>query len=80
MGSLNRIVMELSFWVGVVGVGAAILLTWLVSLLAAANAVIISLPPVLLVIVGGGLIIIAMLSGLLSMGVLKNSQPADLLR
>ncbi|HZV85520.1 MAG TPA: ABC transporter permease [Brevundimonas sp.] len=80
MGSLNRIVMELSFWVGVVGVGAAILLTWLVSLLAAANAVIIALPPVLLVIVGGGLIVIAMLSGLLSMGVLKNSQPADLLR
>jgi putative ABC transport system permease protein len=80
MGSLNRIVMELSFWVGVVGVGAAILLTWLVSLLAAANAVIIALPPVLLVVVGGGLIVIAMLSGLLSMGVLKNSQPADLLR
>ena len=80
MGSLNRIVMELSFWVGVVGVGAAILLTWLVSLFAAANAVIIALPPVLLVIVGGGLIVIAMLSGLLSMGVLKNSQPADLLR
>jgi len=80
MGSLNRIVMELSFWVGVVGVGAAILLTWLVSLLAAANAVIIALPPVLLVVVGGGLIVIAMLSGLLSMGVLKKSQPADLLR
>jgi putative ABC transport system permease protein len=31
-------------------------------------------------IVGGGLVLIAMLSGLLSMGVLKNSQPADLLR
>lgn len=80
MGSLNRIVMELSFWVGVVGVGAAILLTWLVSLLAAANAVIIALPPSLLIIVGGGLIVIAMLSGGLSLGVLKNSQPADLLR
>ena len=80
MGSLRRIVMELSFWVGVVGVGAAILLTWLVSLLAAANAVIISLPPVLLIVVGGGLILIAMGSGLLSMGILKKSQPADLLR
>ncbi|WP_374599720.1 ABC transporter permease [Brevundimonas sp.] len=80
MGSLRRIVMELSFWVGVVGVGAAILLTWLVSLLAAANAVIISLPPVLLIVVGGGLILIAMASGLLSMGILKKSQPADLLR
>ncbi len=80
MGSLNRIVLELSFWVGVVGVAAAIGLTWLVSLLATANAVIIALPPVLLIIVGGGLVVIAMLSGLLSMGVLKNSQPADLLR
>ena len=80
MGSLNRIVMELSFWVGLVGVGAAIGLTLLVQMLAAANAVIIALPPSLLIIVGGGLVVIAMLSGLLSLGILKNSQPADLLR
>ncbi|MGQ3111603.1 MAG: ABC transporter permease [Brevundimonas sp.] len=80
MGSLNRIVMELSFWVGCVGVIAAIGLTWLVSLFAAANAVIIALPPVLLIVVGGGLILIAVLSGALSLGILKNSQPADLLR
>ena len=80
MGSLNRIVMELSFWVGLVGVAAAIGLTLLVQMLALANAVIIALPPVLLIIVGGGLVVIAMLSGLLSLGILKNSQPADLLR
>jgi putative ABC transport system permease protein len=80
MGSLRRIVMELSFWVGLVGVAAAIFLTWLVQQLALANAVIIALPPGLLIFVGGGLVIISMLSGLLSMGVLKNSQPADLLR
>jgi putative ABC transport system permease protein len=80
MGSLNRIVLELSFWVGVVGVAAAVILTWLVSLLAMANAVIIALPVSLLIVVGGGLIVIAMLSGLLSLGILKNSQPADLLR
>lgn len=80
MGSLNRIVVELSFWVGCVGVVAAIVLTWLVSLLAMANAVIIALPPMLLVVVGGGLILIAMISGMLSLGILKNSQPADLLR
>ncbi|MFN3669344.1 MAG: ABC transporter permease [Brevundimonas sp.] len=80
MGSLNRIVMELSFWVGLVGVAAAIGLTMLVQMLALANAVIISLPPILLVVVGGGLVVIAMLSGLLSLGILKNSQPADLLR
>ncbi len=80
MGSLNRIVMELSFWVGLVGVAAAIGLTLLVQMLAMANAVIIALPPILLLIVGGGLVVIAMLSGLLSLGILKNSQPADLLR
>ncbi len=80
MGSLRRIVMELSFWVGMVGVGAAILLTWLLSLLALSNAVIISMPPMLLIVVGGGLIAISMLSGFLSMGILKKSQPADLLR
>jgi len=80
MGSLNRIVMELSFWVGLVGVAAAIGLTLLVQMLAMANAVIIALPPILLLVVGGGLVVIAMLSGLLSLGILKNSQPADLLR
>ena len=31
-------------------------------------------------VVGGGLIGISMLSGFLSMGILKKSQPADLLR
>ena len=80
MGSLRRIVLELSFWVGVVGVMAAILLTWLLSLLAKAAAVIIALPFLLLFVVGCGLIAIAMLSGLLSLGILKKSQPADLLR
>jgi putative ABC transport system permease protein len=80
MGSLRRIVVELSFWVGVVGVFAAIFLTWLVSLLAMAGAVIIALPFSLLLVVGIGLILISMVSGLLSLGILKNSQPADLLR
>ncbi|MBA4807763.1 ABC transporter permease [Brevundimonas sp.] len=80
MGSLRRIVVELSFWVGVVGVFAAIFLTWLVSLLAMMGAVIIALPLSLLIVVGIGLILISMVSGLLSLGILKNSQPADLLR
>ena len=80
MGSLRRIVMELSFWVGMVGVAAAIGLTWLLSLFALSKAVIIALPLPLLIVVGGGLIAISMLSGFLSMGILKKSQPADLLR
>jgi putative ABC transport system permease protein len=80
MGSLRRIVVELSFWVGVVGVAAAIGLTWLVALFAGSQGVLIALQPFALMVVGGGLIAIAMVSGLLSLGVLKNSQPADLLR
>src|SRR5690606_31972691 len=79
MGSLRRIVLELSFWVGLVGVGAAIFLTWLLSLLALSNAIVIAMPPSVLLLVGGGLIAIAMVSGFLSMGILKKSQPADLL-
>jgi putative ABC transport system permease protein len=80
MGDLRNIVMELSFWVGIVGVGAAGLLTWLVTLLASAGGVPMSFPPSLIAIVAVFLVIIAMLSGFLSLGILKNSQPADLLR
>ncbi|MBI1686065.1 ABC transporter permease [Caulobacter hibisci] len=80
MGDLRNIVMELSFWVGIVGVLAAGLLTWLVSLLATAGGVPMYFPPVLIAIVAVFLVVIAMLSGFLSLGVLKNSQPADLLR
>lgn len=80
MGSLRAIVIELSFWVGLVGVGAAILLTWGLSLLAAMGGVTIALHPVLLTVVGIGLVLIAIGSGFLSLGILKKSQPADLLR
>jgi putative ABC transport system permease protein len=80
MGDLRNVVMELSFWVGIVGVLAAGLLTWLVTLLASAGGVPMSFPPMLVGIVAVFLIIIAMLSGFLSLGILKNSQPADLLR
>jgi putative ABC transport system permease protein len=80
MGSLQRIVVELSFWVGVTGVLAAGLLTWLISLLANAYGILMFFPLLLIGIVSSGLIVIAMMSGLLSLGVLKKSQPADLLR
>ncbi|MBU4433282.1 MAG: ABC transporter permease [Alphaproteobacteria bacterium] len=80
MGDLRNIVMELSFWVGIVGVGAAGLLTWLVTLLASAGGVPMYFPPVLIIIVAVFLVLIAILSGFLSLGILKNSQPADLLR
>jgi putative ABC transport system permease protein len=80
MGDLRNIVMELSFWVGIVGVIASAALTWLVSLAATAGGVPMSFPPMLVAVVAVFLIVIAMVSGFLSLGVLKNSQPADLLR
>ena len=80
MGDLRNIVMELSFWVGIVGVGAAGLLTWLVSLVAVAGGVPMYFPPTLIGVVAVFLVVIAMVSGFLSLGILKNSQPADLLR
>lgn len=80
MGDLRNIVMELSFWVGVIGVLAAGVLTWLVTLLASAGGVPMYFPPTLVIVVAIFLIVIAMLSGFLSLGILKNSQPADLLR
>jgi len=80
MWSLRVIVMELSFWVGVAGLAAAMLLTWAVSL--ATNAI--GLPLVVRLPsyewVSAMLMIIAVVSGAMSMGILKKSQPADLLR
>jgi putative ABC transport system permease protein len=80
MGDLRVIVMELSFWVGIAGILTALALTWGVSGLAAWGALPMAFPPVIVGLVSIFLLIIAMLSGLLSLGVLKNSQPADLLR
>lgn len=80
MGSLRAIVMELSFWVGVAGIFAAGLLTWGVSLLAAMSGLTMAFPIPMVAGVCVMLLIIALASGFLSLGVLKKSQPADLLR
>ncbi len=80
MGSLRRVVMELSFWVGVAGLAATTLLTWGVSLLAMMGGLPMAFPLWSVVLVSVMLLAIAVGSGLLSLGVLKQSQPADLLR
>jgi putative ABC transport system permease protein len=80
MGSLRRIVLELSFWVGVAGLGATALLTWGVASLASATGVPMGFSPPYLIVVGVFLMAIALLSGLMALGILKKSQPADLLR
>jgi putative ABC transport system permease protein len=80
MGSLRMLVLELSFWVGVVGLAFTGLFTWLVTLLGQNMGMPMGYPLPWIVGVGILLLVISIGSGLLSLGVLKKSQPADLLR
>ena len=80
VASLRRIVLELAFWVGVVGLMATAVFVWGVAALGRAGGVPMSFP--LSYIVGAVVLLmfIALGSGMLSLGILKKSQPADLLR
>ena len=80
MGSLRWIVLELSVWVGIVGLIATGLFTGGVFLLAKNGGVPMGFPMPWVLGVSTLLIVISIASGLLSLGVLKKSQPADLLR
>jgi putative ABC transport system permease protein len=80
MGSLRLIVMELSFWVGVVGLGAALAFTLGISALASTVGLPIVMRPSTMIAVCILLLILAIVSGAWAMGILKKSQPADLLR
>jgi putative ABC transport system permease protein len=80
MGSLRMIVLELSFWVGVVGLGATAVLTYGVYLLASKGGLPMAFPMSWVIGVAILLLVIAVASGLLALGILKKSQPADLLR
>ncbi|MBL8553113.1 MAG: ABC transporter permease [Phenylobacterium sp.] len=80
MGPLRVIVMELSWWVGLVGLAATAVFTFGVYLLASGNGVPMGFPVPWIVGVSILLLIISAASGLLALGVLKKSQPADLLR
>jgi putative ABC transport system permease protein len=80
MGSLRLIVMELSLWVGAAGLLLTTLLTGGVWALARSFGVPMDFPLFLDLPVAIALLGIAILSGALSLGILKKSQPADLLR
>ncbi|CAN5472008.1 FtsX-like permease family protein [soil metagenome] len=80
MGSLRLIVVELSFWVGVVGLGATALFTTGVYFLAKGAGLPMGFPINAVIGVAILLMAISMASGLMAMGILKKSQPADLLR
>ena len=80
MGSLRVIVLELSFWVGVAGLGATAVLCAGVKMLATSGGVPMVFPASNVVTTAVFLLAIAIGSGMMSLGVLKKSQPADLLR
>jgi putative ABC transport system permease protein len=80
MGRLRLIVLELSLWVGVAGMLLAAAITGLVWVLGKSFGVPLDFPLFIDVPVAITLMIIAIVSGALSLGVLKKSQPADLLR
>jgi putative ABC transport system permease protein len=80
LGSLRKVVMELSLWVGIFGVIlAAVLMTGLTAL-AAANNVMLGYEVGMLVQTGIFLLMIAIVSGALTLGALKKGDPADLLK
>ncbi|MBL8553571.1 MAG: ABC transporter permease [Phenylobacterium sp.] len=80
MNALRAIVLELSLWVGVAGFIVTAILTVGVYLLALKGGVPMGFPLFWDIFVAILLLVIAGLSGLFSIGVLKKSQPADLLR
>ena len=79
-GALRLIIVELSAWAGLAGIIAAGVITWLASLAAAAAGLPLALRTGPALVVCTMLMGIAVVSGALTMGVLKHSEPADLLR
>ncbi len=80
MNSLRVVVMELSFWVGVAGLIATGLLMAGLWALARNASVPMEIPLGFVVAIALALVAIAVISGFFALGVLKKSQPADLLR
>jgi putative ABC transport system permease protein len=80
MRSLSAIVLELSLWVGVAGLLATAAFTFGVYVLATNLGMPMGFPLPWVVTVAVLLVVISILSGVFSLGVLKKSQPADLLR
>jgi putative ABC transport system permease protein len=78
--SLRLVVLELSLWVGIGGMLLAAAITALVWVLGRSFGVPMDFPLFIDLPVAVTLLVIALASGALSLGVLKKSQPADLLR
>jgi putative ABC transport system permease protein len=80
MRRLRLVVMELSMWVGIAGLLLTVALTAFVWFIAITSGVPLDFPLFVDIPVALALLGIAIFSGAMSLGVLKKSQPADLLR
>lgn len=80
MGSLRWIIMELSLWVGVAGLLMTAAMIYVVTMAAAYFGLPMAYPMEWVLAVTALLLVVAIVSGFLSLGILKKSQPADLLR
>ena len=79
-GLVKPFILELSFRVGVAGLGMTALLVFGVSLLAARGGVVMAFPPPAITTIALFLVVIAIASGPMAMRALKKSQTADMLR
>jgi putative ABC transport system permease protein len=80
MRSLRLIVMELSLWVGLAGLALTAILAGVVWVLSTTFGVPMDFPLFIDIPVAIAMVIVAVLSGVLSLRILKKSQPAELLR
>jgi putative ABC transport system permease protein len=80
MGSLRLVMLELAFWVGVIGLTFSAGLTWIVYQGGKIYGLPMAFPMSSIIGMAGLLMAVALLSGFFSLGLLKKSQPADLLR
>ena len=80
VGTLRKIVLEQSLWVGLVGFVLTLICAYLVLGLAVLNSVSMNMPLWAISITGVFTISVALASGLISLRVLYQTEPADLLR
>jgi putative ABC transport system permease protein len=80
VGSLRLVMLELAFWVGLIGLTLSAGLIYAVARIGAAYGLPMGFPLSSIIGMAVLLMTVAMMSGVFSLGLLKKSQPADLLR
>lgn len=80
IGKLRGVVMELSLWVGILGIITAAILMTLITLLAKSFSIPMGYETGSLIQTAVLLLLISVMSGALTLGALKKGEPADLLK